>query len=162
MTDMDNGKKSFEEVLAENGKLVYTSVGVSMMPLIREGRDVLVIEKRDIPALKKYDAVLFRRENVKGRGEYVLHRILKILPDNKYWIVGDNDTAGEIVKSTQILGVLTRMLRDGKEYNFGGLGYKIYVFFRCTLYPARFLYLRGKRFTNYAVKAVIYKLKRRG
>ena len=86
---------TFEEVLAQNGKLAYTNVGISMMPLIREGRDVMMIEARETAAIRRYDAVLFRRPGVTGRGAYVLHRILKILPDGKYWIVGDNCTSGE-------------------------------------------------------------------
>ena len=45
-------KSTFEDILAKNGRLVYTNVGVSMLPLIREGRDILVIEKRDGYVLK--------------------------------------------------------------------------------------------------------------
>ena len=155
---MDNKKTTFEEVLQSSGKLVYTNVGVSMMPLIREGRDILIIEKCDPSALKKYDAVLFRRNNVKGRGEYVLHRILKVLPDNKYYIVGDNCTGGETVNGSQILGILTGIVRNEKPYPLSGFRYKTYLFFRCTLYPVRFIYLRVKQCLKYTVRAVIYKL----
>ncbi|MBO4433396.1 MAG: S24/S26 family peptidase [Clostridia bacterium] len=154
-------KSTFEEILNRDGRLVYTNVGISMMPLIREGRDIIVIEKCDVSALKKYDAVLFKRENVKGRGRYVLHRILKVLPDNNFYIVGDHDTSGETVNAGQILGVLTDILRDGKKYDFGSFGYKAYIFFICTLYPMRFACLRIKRFLKYAVGAVLYKLKLR-
>ena len=45
---------TFEEELEQNGKLVYTNVGVSMLPLLREGRDVMLIEKTDV--LKPLDA----------------------------------------------------------------------------------------------------------
>ena len=38
---------SFEEVLGRDGRLVYYNVGDSMMPLIRPGRDLLVIEGCD-------------------------------------------------------------------------------------------------------------------
>ena len=50
---------SFEELLKRDGKLVYTNVGVSMMPLLRQHRDVMVIAR--VPEgerLKKYDAQL--------------------------------------------------------------------------------------------------------
>ena len=156
------GNLSFEEVLNRDGRLIYTNVGISMMPLIREGRDVIVIEKCDVSSLKKYDAVLFKRENVKGRGRYVLHRILKVLPDNNFFIVGDHDTSGETVNAGQILGILTDIMRDGKKYDFGSFGYKMYIFFICTLYPARFFFLRVKRFLKYAAGAVLHKLKIRG
>ena len=63
---------SFEDELNAHGKLVYTNVGTSMMPLLRQHRDIIVIEKRPEGRLKKYDAVLYKR----GR-KYILHRILK-------------------------------------------------------------------------------------
>ena len=66
-------ERTLEQVLEEDGILYHTSKGVSMRPLIREGKDVLVIKK---PAgrLKKYDIPLYKRDS----GEYVLHRILKV------------------------------------------------------------------------------------
>ena len=36
-------KSSFEEQLRTNGKLIYTNQGDSMMPLIQQDRDLLVI-----------------------------------------------------------------------------------------------------------------------
>ena len=159
MTDMDESKMTFEELLNRDGRLIYTNVGVSMVPLIREGKDVLIIEKCDAQKLKKYDVVLFKRENVKGRGEYVLHRILKVLPDGKYWIVGDNCTEGEIVKKNMILGILTGITRDKKATNLSGIKYRLYVSLWCAPYHLRFLVLRAKAFIKYAVGAVSYKLR---
>ena len=37
---------SFEEILEKDGVLTYTNKGVSMKPLLREDRDVMVIKKR--------------------------------------------------------------------------------------------------------------------
>ena len=73
---------SFEEELEQNGTLVFPNKGTSMMPLLRQNRDLMVIEKRGPERLRKYDAVLYKR------GEsYVMHRILKVR-DRDYWIVG--------------------------------------------------------------------------
>ena len=153
------GKLSFEDVLNRDGRLVYTNVGVSMSPLIREGRDVLIIEKCNTSAPKKYDAVLFKRDNVKGRGEYVLHRIVKILPDNNFYIVGDNDTTGEIVNINQILGVLTGIHRGEKQVDFTSLKYRAYIYLWCAPYHLKFAVLHIKHFVSYAFSAVLYKLK---
>ena len=71
-------KTTFEEELNKSGKLVYTNVGISMLPLLREGKDVMIIEKAD--DYHRLDAVLFKRPGVEGRGKYILHRILKIYP----------------------------------------------------------------------------------
>ena len=53
-------KSTFEEEIAKNGRLIYTNVGDSMMPLLREKRDLLIIEKAG-GRLKKYDVPLYRR-----------------------------------------------------------------------------------------------------
>lgn len=152
------GKLSFEEVLDRDGRLVYTNVGISMLPLIREGRDVMTIEKRDVTALQKYDAVLFRREHIKGRGKYVLHRILKVFPDGNYYIVGDNCTEGESVKPSQILGVLAGLHRNGKPVDMSGFRYKAYIALWCAPYHLRFFILRIKRFIRRYCKAILHKL----
>lgn len=153
---------TFEEVLERDGRLVYTNVGVSMLPLIREGKDVLMIEKCDVLTLKKYDVVLFRRKNIIGRGEYVLHRILKVFSHNRFWIVGDNCTEGEIVDSDMILGVLKGLSRDNKSVNLNGIRYRLYVLFWCAPYRLRFLYIKSKRFIKRLLGAVAYKLKIKG
>lgn len=149
---------SFEEVLNRDGRLAYTNVGISMQPLIREGRDVMIIEKRALSAIKRYDAVLFRRENVKGPGEYVLHRILKILPDGGFYIVGDNCTYGETVKPSQILGVLSGIYRHGKTVDFSSFRYKAYIALWCAPYHWRFFVLRTKRFIGSNFWAILHKL----
>ena len=61
-------KSTFEEELERTGKLVYTNVGDSMMPLIRQDKDLLIIEKKPEGRLKKYDVPLYRRDS----GQYVL------------------------------------------------------------------------------------------
>lgn len=137
----DETYSSFERELAENGKLVYTNVGVSMLPLIREKRDVMVIETcKEAP--KRLDAVLFLRDGVQGRGKYVVHRILNIRKDGSYFIAGDHDCSGEIVPKDQILGVLTSLTRDGKPYAFRGFAYWCYLHLWCAPYHLRFFFLR--------------------
>ena len=66
-------KSSFEEILESEGRLIYSNVGDSMLPMIRQGRDLLVIE-RTSGRLKQYDVPLYRRDT----GQYVLHRVLKV------------------------------------------------------------------------------------
>ena len=72
---------TFEEIIEKDGYLVYTCKGFSMMPLLRQHRDLVVISKITEP-LKKYDVILFKRN-----GKYILHRILTV-KDGAY------DTAG--------------------------------------------------------------------
>ena len=39
--------RTFEEEIRQNGYLVYTNVGASMMPLLRQNRDLMVIEQKE-------------------------------------------------------------------------------------------------------------------
>ena len=94
-------KSTFEEQLIKNAELVYTNVGDSMMPLIKQGRDLVIIKPVQ-GRLKKYDVPLYRRDS----GQYVLHRILKVRK-NDYVICGDNRWSMEYgITDRHIIGVL--------------------------------------------------------
>ena len=102
-------KSTFEEEISHTGKLIYTNVGDSMMPLIRQNRDLLIIEKVS-GRLKKYDVPLYKRDS----GQYVLHRIIKVRKDD-YVMCGDNRWQKEYgITNRHIIGVLTGVIRDGK------------------------------------------------
>ena len=127
---------SFEEELERSGKLVYTNVGVSMRPLIKQDRDILIIEKPK-GRLKKYDVPLYRRGE-----QYVLHRVVKVR-ENDYIILGDNCLRKEYgIKDSQIIGVLTSLVRNGKEVDFNSFGYKFYSRFWYAIYPLRVIILK--------------------
>jgi hypothetical protein len=49
---------TYEEILGKGQTLAYTNVGKSMMPLLRQRRDILIIEPRPSGRLKKYDVPL--------------------------------------------------------------------------------------------------------
>lgn len=127
---------TFEEMLEKEGRIVYTNKGISMLPLLREDRDIMHIEKlKEKP--KMYDAVLFKRPGVIGRGAYVLHRIMKINQDGTYFIIGDNCITGETVKEENILGLLTSVIRDGKVIEMNDPKYERFVRFWWSIFPLR-------------------------
>ena len=64
-----NNISTYEEELERHGKLVYPNVGFSMMPLLRQHRDLMVISRRPEGRLKKYDAVT---ELIETKFEYRL------------------------------------------------------------------------------------------
>lgn len=129
---------SFEEVIRENGVLVYTNVGYSMMPLLRQKRDIIEIRSLN-EKLKQYDVVLYKRGD-----KYILHRILRVLP-NGYIIAGDHNTFIETdVTDNMILGVMTRVIRDGKTITPDNVWYKLYVHLWCDCYPLRMMILKIK------------------
>ncbi len=146
-----NAMKSFEEILEEEGLLVYSSVGSSMWPLIRQGRDLLVI-RRQSGRLKKYDVPLYRRDS----GQYVLHRILKVR-ENDYVICGDNRWHRETgITDRHILGVLTAIIRDGKELSVTDRRYRLYVCLWCGLFPVRASLLRSL----YILKKIVSEIRK--
>ena len=136
---------TFEEELARSGRLVYRNVGRSMLPLLRENRDLIVIEPIDFQALCRFDVVLFRRFDVQSRGTYVLHRILRRCRDGRYWIVGDNCAEGEYVVPEQILGKMTALQRGKKTIQVSDPAYRLFVLLWCVPWPLRFIMLRFLR-----------------
>ena len=137
----ENKTYSFEEMLKEKGYIIYTNVGTSMMPLLRQRRDL--IEIRSIAPnirVKKYDAVLYKRGE-----KYILHRILKVRP-NDYVIVGDHCIRREYgITDNQILGVMTRVIRDGRTITPDNKKYRLYVHLWCDFYHVRvaILYMKS-------------------
>ena len=67
-------KLRYEDYIEQNGSLTYTNVGVSMLPLLRQGKDMFIVSKRDGQRCKVGDVVLYKRPP----DQYVLHRIIKV------------------------------------------------------------------------------------
>ena len=133
-------KTTFEDELERTGKIIYTNVGDSMMPLLREKRDLVIIKKVEKP-LKKYDVPLYKRDS----GQYVLHRILKVRKQD-YVICGDNRYREETgITDNHIIGVLDGIVRDGKEIFVSNWKYKIYVHLWCDFFWIRAFILMMKR-----------------
>ena len=123
---------TFEKTLSKDGRLVYKSVGTSMLPLIRSGKDLLVIVPPN-GRLRKYDIPLYRRDD----GLYVLHRVLKVRKDD-YVICGDNRYSREYgIGDRHVIGVLSSIVRDGRECPLSGWRYRLYLFLWCDLFYIR-------------------------
>ena len=123
--------------LDKSGYIIYTNVGCSMLPLLRQRRDIIEIRKKAPGRCKKYDVVLYRRCN-----KYILHRILRVLP-NGYLIAGDHNTFVETdVTDEMILGIMTRVIRNGKTICTNSLLYRLYTHIWCDFFPFRMFLLR--------------------
>lgn len=138
---MSNRRTTFEEEISQHGQLIYTNVGNSMMPLLRQGKDLLVITHKPEGLLNKYDVPLYKRDS----GKYVLHRILKVRKDD-YVIYGDNCWQMEYgITDSHIIGVLSAVIRDGKTIPVTDRKYRIYVHLWCDFFFIRvaFLWLKA-------------------
>ena len=138
--------------MAQKGCVVYTNIGTSMLPLLRERRDIIEIHRKN-PATrcKRYDVVLYKRDK-----RYILHRVLKVRP-NDYVICGDHNIKREYgITDDQILGVMTRIIRDGKSIYPTDWEYRLYVHLWCDFYHVRAAIL----YTKMVFRAVGHRLKR--
>lgn len=105
---MITDKVEIEKVIKENGFYVTNPRGTSMLPLIYQGHDTVIITPKD-GRLEKYDVALYKRRN----GEYVLHRVIYV-KDDSYVFCGDNQYILEYgVTDDMVLGVMTELLHDG-------------------------------------------------
>ena len=73
------------EVVSTDGEFRLYPRGTSMLPLIVEGKDSVILARPSLLCVG--DIVLYKREN----GQYVLHRIVKMKGDNLF-LCGDNQT----------------------------------------------------------------------
>ncbi len=119
-------KLSYEEILNRDGKYIFTPVGTSMLPLLRQRRDTVLVEKKN-GEIKKHDVILYKRVS----GDYILHRVLST-ENGKYTLCGDNQTElEEGVKEEQILGTMTAFWRDEKMIKTTDFSYRIYTKIWC-------------------------------
>ena len=51
---------SYEEYLEQNGSMTYTNVGRSMLPLLRQGKDLFTLEKKGPERCRVADVFLKR------------------------------------------------------------------------------------------------------
>ena len=111
------------EHLESGCDVVISPKGISMLPMLRQGRDTVTLSPVKKP-LKKYDIPLYRRVD----GAYILHRIVST--KSGYVMVGDNQFALEKgITDEQIIAVVTSFNRGGKEYSVNGFCYKFYCRF---------------------------------
>ena len=124
-----NNYTNIEQILTEKGVYISTTSGVSMMPMLRDRRDTIVIEP--VPErLAKYDVALYRRGD-----NYVLHRVIKVLPDS-YVIRGDNCVAKEYgITDADVIGKLVAFYRKDKKINMDGVPYRTYCAVAVVLHP---------------------------
>ena len=130
-------KTTYEEELNRKGKFTYTCSGVSMLPLLRQHKDLFTIEKKQ-GRCKKYDVVLYKRPPK----SFVLHRVVEVR-EKDYVILGDNCLNKEYgIRDEDIIGVMTSFVRKGKEYPVSHKGYRMYAAVWYFLYPLRRLWMK--------------------
>ena len=103
------------------GKSVrFAPRGISMLPMLRQGKDKVVLSPVK-GKLKKYDLPLYQRDS----GQYVLHRVVGV--GDTYTCIGDNQYALEHgIRQDQIIAVVTAFTRDDREIPVTDPAYRVY------------------------------------
>jgi hypothetical protein len=116
----------------DGGKPVrFSPYGTSMLPMLRQGIDSVVLSP--LPdKLRKYDLPLYQREN----GQYVLHRVVGV--SDTYTCMGDNQVDPEPgLRHEQMIAVVTSFTRNGRVIPVTSFGYKLYCRFWVGSCPIR-------------------------
>ena len=135
---------AIQEVLDHEGEFRLYPKGRSMLPLIRQGKDSVLLKKRigntDAP-LKKKEIAFYRRDN----GQFVLHRVMRIEKDGSYTMCGDNQLYLEKnVRADQVIAYVSGIYKKDRLLPLMSLRYRIYVvawtwmpFRHCVKLPVR-------------------------
>ena len=128
----------FRERLAAGQQVRFSPMGTSMLPMLREGRDSVVLSPPP-KKLRPFDLALYRRDS----GAYVLHRITAV--GQTYTCMGDNQFEPEPgLRHEQMLALVTAFTRGDRLISVTAPGYRLY----CRLWhysrPVRHLWRRCK------------------
>ena len=120
ITQMNQLFPLIEEKLIDGHSVHFSPGGISMLPTLRQGKDTVVLSP--LPnRLKKYDMVLYRRDN----DQYVLHRIIKI--GDTYTCIGDNQFSPERgLRQEQMIAIVTSFYRAGRYIKVNNPIYQLY------------------------------------
>ena len=142
---------NIEQYLSTHDSLVYSNKGVSMLPMLRQGRDLMIVRrKREGERLKKYDVAIY----IRPPHDYVLHRIIRV-DEGGYVFLGDNCENKEYgIREEQVIAVMTAFVHKGKQIDVTDKGYIFYSRFWYLIYPIRRATRRSKRF----IKKILRKL----
>ncbi len=149
---------TFEEYLNSHGALTYTNVGVSMRPLLKQGRDLFTVRRvADGEVCRRWDVVLYKRPP----DAYVLHRIIRVRDDGAYDILGDNCiTVERAVPAQNVIGVMTGFVRKNKAYTVKDKRYRLYVALWCKPYRLRTALKKGVYRVKRACRALVPRRRR--
>ena len=145
---MEREKLKIEDAVAEQGVYIGPTVGVSMLPMLKNRRDTIVVKPKT-ERLNRLDVALYKRGD-----DYVLHRVLAPV-EGGYIIRGDNCYADENVPEEAVFGVLTEFFRKDKHILCTDKKYLRYAERRVKTYRFRRFFVRIKWKIKGAIKKIL-------
>lgn len=120
-----------KEKLDNGGNVKLPITGTSMLPLLVQGRDFVLLKSCNNAKIN--DIIFYRRDN----GQFVLHRIIGT-DENGYILCGDNQWIKEYnIKDHHIIGVVTEIYRNGDTIKIDDKKYVKYYKRWLKLLPVR-------------------------
>ena len=137
LAHMEDLMPLIREILNSGKSVRILPRGISMLPMLRQGIDSVVLSPAP-QTLKKYDLPLYRRDD----GRYILHRVIGV--SDTYTCMGDNQFEEETgVRRDQILALVTGFYRGENYHSVEEPLYRLY----CRLWhyslPVRHFLRRG-------------------
>ncbi len=119
------------EVVESGGEFVMKTHGTSMLPLLSDGNDSVVLINKSEPVIG--DVAFYKRAN----GQYVLHRIVGKRADG-FVMRGDNQIINEYgIKNDNIIAIMWAFVKNGKRTDITDENYRKYVASLNTRYRKR-------------------------
>ena len=107
--DVHRDADAFVDLLSSGAVFPLVVTGSSMMPFLRNGRDIVRLHKTD--RFYRGQIVLFRRRS----GDFVLHRIRRICPDGRLLMNGDAQKWCEYIQRDQVLAEVISISRNQRD-----------------------------------------------
>lgn len=146
--------ENLAQALREQGFVVTPIKGTSMLPLLRQEKDTVVVVPAEPSQVEPMDVVLFHDRQ---RDRYVLHRLIAKDADT-LTTLGDNCTSCERFPREWLLGRLSSVYRGERELPLDSPAYRAYVTLWCRPWQARMrglgLYRRTRHRVGQALRAL--------
>ncbi len=149
----DNVHTSMRELLNEIGVLTYRISGTSMLPLLRQNKDLVTVRKYDGKGIKKYDIAMYERV---FDHRFVLHRVVDV-HQGTYTFLGDNCSTKEYhIPEERIVAVLESFERNNRVISVNSMFFKAFGRIHYYLFPIRKIWyrIRGKAAGNPYLKRI--------
>ena len=125
------------EILKNGGSTRITVTGSSMWPMLKDGKDSVLIKPAN-RMVKKWELPLYQRDD----GSLVLHRVIK-KKKGAYAMCGDNQVIVEWpVRADQIIGIADEFTHKGKTTKCSNILYRTYAALWSILRPYRLFMLK--------------------
>lgn len=110
------------EVVESGGEFTMKTRGTSMLPMLSDGGDSVILVKAPEKLLCG-DVAFYKRAN----GQYVLHRVVDVRDDG-YVMRGDSQIVNEYnVAHESVIAVMKAYIKDGKRIEADDSEYRKYV-----------------------------------